>query len=255
LVLTSAKVGTFFIPTKFFWKKVVISQKNIIEPFVRMNVRIEQSWRKELESEWCSDYFVNLAEFIRQEYRTKQVFPPAGRIFAAFDACPFDKVKVVILGQDPYHDIGQANGLAFSVAPGVTIPRSLVNIFKEVQSDTGAPFPSDGDLTRWARQGVLLLNSSLTVVAHSPASHKDCGWAVFTDAVVRHLALHRQNLVFILWGSHAARKGEFIDRGRHLVLTSPHPSPLSASRGFFGNHHFSRANDYLVSHGMTPIVW
>lgn len=220
-----------------------------------MNVRIEPSWHKALENEWSKDYFEKLTTFVRREYSTKQIFPPAGKIFAAFDACAFDDVKVVILGQDPYHDVGQANGLAFSVAPGVAIPRSLVNIFKEVRDDTGAPMPADGDLSRWARQGVLLLNSSLTVEAHRPASHKDCGWAEFTDEVIHQLAERRENLVFILWGAHAARKGEFIDRSRHLVLTSPHPSPLSASRGFFGNHHFSLANDYLAAHGRTPIVW
>lgn len=220
-----------------------------------MNVRIEPSWHKALESEWDKAYFARLASFVRNEYATKQIFPPARNIFAAFDACPFDEVKVVILGQDPYHDVGQANGLAFSVAPGVAIPRSLVNIFKEVSDDIGVPMPANGDLSRWARQGVLLLNSSLTVEAHRPASHKDCGWAEFTDRVIHRLADSRDNLVFILWGAHAARKGEFIDRSRHLVLTSPHPSPLSASRGFFGNHHFSRANDYLSAHGRKPIDW
>lgn len=220
-----------------------------------MNVRIEPSWQQELHEEWSKNYFADLAEFVRQEYRSKLVFPPAAKIFAAFDACPFDKVKVVILGQDPYHDVGQANGLAFSVSPGVAIPRSLANIFKEVSADTGVPASGNGDLTRWARQGVLLLNTSLTVVAHSPGSHKDCGWARFTDAVVEKLATERNNLVFMLWGAHAARKGAIIDRQRHLVLSSAHPSPLSAARGFFGNRHFSRANDYLQAHGMTPIEW
>lgn len=220
-----------------------------------MNVRIEPSWGRALAAEWDKPYFRQLTEFIRNEYARTTIYPPAGRIFAAFDACPFDKVKVVILGQDPYHGPGQANGLAFSVNPGVAIPRSLINIFKEVHDDTGAPIPANGDLTRWARQGVLLLNSSLTVVAHRPGSHQQRGWEELTDEAVVRLALDREGLVFILWGAAAARKGAFIDRSRHLVLTSPHPSPLSASRGFFGNHHFSRANEWLISHNQTPIEW
>ncbi|MDE6161905.1 MAG: uracil-DNA glycosylase [Muribaculaceae bacterium] len=220
-----------------------------------MNVRIEESWRRALSSQWESDSFASLAAFVRSEYATQQVFPPAAKIFAAFDACPFEAVKVVILGQDPYHDIGQATGMCFSVAPGVRMPPSLVNIFREVSSDTGAPMPADGDLTRWARQGVLLLNATLTVQAHRPASHAGHGWEEFTDEAVRRLNADRSGLVFMLWGSHAQRKGAFIDRTRHLVLTSPHPSPLSAHRGFFGNHHFSLANDWLQKHGQTPIVW
>lgn len=220
-----------------------------------MDVAIEKSWKHVLAAEWEKEYFLKLTEFVRNEYRTKRIFPPGPKIFAAFDSCPFDRVKVVILGQDPYHGPGQANGLAFSVNPGVPIPRSLINIFKEVNADTGAPIPSNGDLTRWARQGVLLLNSSLTVEAHHAASHQGHGWEEFTDEVVMRLAMDRNNLVFILWGSSAARKGAFIDRNRHLVLTSPHPSPLSASRGFFGNHHFSQANQWLEDHGMTPIEW
>ncbi|MCF0218761.1 MAG: uracil-DNA glycosylase [Muribaculaceae bacterium] len=220
-----------------------------------MNVKIHPSWLKALAAEWEKPYFQRLTEAVRREYAAGTVFPPAARIFAAFDSCPFEDVKVVILGQDPYHGEGQANGLAFSVSPGVPLPRSLVNIFREVTSDTGAPMPADGDLSRWARQGVLLLNTSLTVRAHQAASHKDIGWEPFTDEVVFHLATDRDNLVFILWGAHAARKGAFIDRSRHLVLTSPHPSPLSASRGFFGNRHFSQANQWLQEHGMTPIEW
>lgn len=220
-----------------------------------MNVKIEESWKKRLADEFDKDYFVNLAGFVRQQYATRQVFPPAGKIFAAFDACPFDKVKVVILGQDPYHDVGQANGLCFSVAPGVQMPPSLVNIFKEIESDLGKPFPADGDLGRWASQGVLLLNATLTVRAHSAGSHQGMGWEELTDKVIERLNAERSGLVFILWGSYAARKGELIDRSKHLVLTSPHPSPLSASRGFFGNHHFSRANAYLKEHGKTPIEW
>lgn len=220
-----------------------------------MNVRIEPSWREKLQPQFDADYFKALTDFVREEYRTTQVFPPAGKIFAAFDACPFDDVKVVILGQDPYHDVGQANGLCFSVNPGTPLPRSLVNIFKEVRDDTGQPMPTDGDLSRWARQGVLMLNSTLTVRAHAAGSHQNRGWEQFTDEAILRLALDRENIVFILWGAYAIRKGAFIDRDRHLVLTSPHPSPLSASRGFFGNHHFTRANEYLAAHGKTPIQW
>lgn len=220
-----------------------------------MNVRIDSSWREALASEWDAPYFSNLAEWVRGQYASKKIFPPAGRIFAAFDACPFNDVKIVILGQDPYHDDGQANGLCFSVAPGVRMPPSLLNIFKEVSADTGAPMPADGNLERWARQGVLLLNSTLTVEAHRAGSHQGHGWEQFTDAAIKALNDGREGLVFILWGAYASRKGVFIDRTRHLVLESPHPSPLSASRGFFGNHHFSRANDYLVQQGKTPIVW
>lgn len=220
-----------------------------------MNVKIEPSWHHALRSQWDSPQFARLAEFVRSEYATRQVFPPAGRIFAAFDACPFDSVKVVILGQDPYHDVGQATGMCFSVAPGVPMPPSLVNIFREVSADTGAPTPPDGDLTRWATQGVLLLNATLTVRAHAPASHAGQGWEEFTDEAVRRLNADRDGLVFMLWGSPARRKGAFIDRSRHLVLESPHPSPLSAYRGFFGNRHFSRANEWLVAHGKEPIVW
>lgn len=220
-----------------------------------MDVKIEQSWKQELAAEWDKDYFMALTQFVRQEYSTKQVFPPGSKIFAAFDAAPFTLVKVVILGQDPYHDVGQANGLCFSVNEGVPFPPSLQNIFREVHDDTGAPIPASGDLTRWARQGVLLLNATLTVEAHRAGSHQNRGWERFTDEVVAHLATRREHLVFILWGSYAIRKGALIDRERHLVLTSAHPSPLSAYRGFFGNHHFSLANDYLVKHGKTPIQW
>ena len=218
-------------------------------------MRIEESWREELADVWEKDYFVRLTDFVREQYRTSRVFPPGRQIFAAFDATPFNEVKVVILGQDPYHDDGQANGLCFSVNDGVPFPPSLQNIFKEIHDDTDAPIPASGDLSRWARQGVLLLNSTLTVQAHRAGSHQNHGWEQFTDEVIAHLATRRENLVFILWGSYAIRKGSFIDRTRHLVLTSPHPSPLSAYRGFFGNHHFSLANDYLRRHGKTPIAW
>ena len=220
-----------------------------------MNVRIEEGWKQALSREWESDYFAQLSQFIHAEYRTRRIFPPGRQIFAAFDTTPFNEVKVVILGQDPYHGDGQANGLCFSVNDGVPFPPSLLNIFKEIHDDVGAPIPVSGDLTRWARQGVLLLNATLTVVAHQPGSHQGHGWEQFTDAAIRALAEQRKHIVFILWGSYAIRKGAFIDRNRHLVLTSPHPSPLSAHRGFFGNHHFSRANAYLTQHGIAPINW
>lgn len=222
-----------------------------------MNVKIEEGWKQHLSPEFEKPYFKALTDRVRADYANPavRVYPPGREIFAAFDASPFDSTKVVIIGQDPYHGPGQANGLCFSVAPGVDMPPSLVNIFKEVCSDTGAPMPSDGDLSRWARQGVLLLNSSLTVREHQPKSHSGIGWETFTDAAVSALAGQKDNIVFMLWGADAIRKGAGIDRSRHLVLTSPHPSPLSAYRGFFGNHHFSQANQYLVAHGKTPIAW
>lgn len=220
-----------------------------------MDVKIEPSWKAVLAEEFEKDYFSNLTKFVHEEYRTAQIFPPGRQIFAVFDATPFNDVKVVILGQDPYHDVNQANGLCFSVNNGVAFPPSLLNIFKEIKSDIGTEIPQSGDLSRWARQGVLLLNATLTVRAHMAGSHQGRGWETFTDAVIAHLAREREHLVFLLWGSYAIKKGAFIDRTRHLVLTSPHPSPLSAHRGFFGNHHFSRANEYLTAHGKTPIVW
>lgn len=220
-----------------------------------MNVKIDNSWREQLAAEWSASYFKELTDFVRQEYSTKPVYPPAAKIFAAFDACPFDKVKVVIVGQDPYHGPGQANGMCFSVADGVPFPPSLINIFKEVSSETGKPIPGSGDLSRWASQGVLLLNSVLTVEASRPGSHANRGWERFTDAVIERLNHGRDNLVFLLWGSYAINKGKLIDRNRHCVLTSPHPSPLSAYRGFFDNHHFTYANTYLINHQLTPIEW
>lgn len=220
-----------------------------------MNVRIEESWKRELATEFEKQYFADLTDFVRNEYAATTVYPPAKLIFNAFDHCPFDKVKVVIIGQDPYHGAGQANGLCFSVNKGITMPPSLVNIFKEIAADTGKPMPTDGDLTRWSDQGVLLLNATLTVRAGNAGSHQRRGWEEFTDAAIRILAEKRENLVFILWGSYAQRKGAFINRERHLVLTSPHPSPLSAYAGFFGNHHFTLTNDYLQKHGKTPIEW
>lgn len=220
-----------------------------------MNVRIHPSWQAVLQEEFDKDYFAKLTDFVRSEYARTTIYPPARQIFNAFDHCPFDKVRVVIIGQDPYHEQGQANGLCFSVAPGVQMPPSLVNIFKEIQSDLGKPFPENGDLTRWANQGVLLLNATLTVQAHYAASHQNRGWEEFTDAVIRILCEKREHLVFILWGAYAQKKGAFIDSSRHLVLKSAHPSPLSAYHGFFGNHHFSLANDYLIQHGQQPIDW
>lgn len=220
-------------------------------------VKIEEGWKEALKDEFEKPYFKNLSEKVREEYSNPQlkIYPPGKKIFAAFDSCPYDETKVVIIGQDPYHGYGQANGLCFSVNPGVKIPPSLVNIFKEVESDTGAPMPTNGDLSRWANQGVLLLNSSLTVREGCPTSHSGIGWEEFTDSVVDKLNKEKENLVFILWGGHAIKKGEKIDRSKHLVLTSPHPSPFSANRGFFGNHHFSKANEYLKEHGKTPINW
>ena len=222
-----------------------------------MEVRIEAGWKEQLSGEFDKEYFRMLTSAVRHEYATPglAVYPPAGKIFSAFDLVPFEDVKVVIIGQDPYHGPGQANGLAFSVNPGIDIPPSLRNIFKEINADTGAAIPTDGDLTRWARQGVLLLNATLTVRAHQPKSHSMLGWDKFTDAAVRAINEHRNGVVFMLWGSDAIRKGAMIDRSRHLVLTAPHPSPLSAHRGFFGCRHFSQANAYLSAHGMTPIGW
>lgn len=220
-----------------------------------MDVRIEDSWKKELAKEFEKPYFARLTEFVRNEYSTATIYPPAKLIFNAFDHCPFEKVKVVIIGQDPYHGAGQANGLCFSVNKGIAMPPSLMNIFKEIAADTGKPLPTDGDLTRWSKQGALLLNATLTVRAGNAGSHQRRGWEEFTDAAIRILAERREKLVFILWGSYAQRKGAFIDREKHLVLTSPHPSPLSAYAGFFGNHHFTLTNDFLIKNGKEPIDW
>ena len=215
-----------------------------------MNVQKEA-----LMPEFSKDYFIRLTDFVRKEYHETTVYPPGKLIFNAFNLCPFDKVKVVIIGQDPYHGPGQAHGLCFSVNDGIQPPPSLVNIFKEINNDLGKPIPQSGNLTRWAEQGVLLLNATLTVRAHQAGSHQRRGWEEFTDAVIRKLAEEKSNLVFILWGAYAQKKGAFIDRSKHLVLTSVHPSPLSAHSGFFGNHHFSLANDYLVKNGKTAIDW
>ncbi|EGJ99812.1 uracil-DNA glycosylase [Dysgonomonas gadei] len=220
-----------------------------------MDVKIEESWKEQLIDEFDKDYFVKLTDFVRNEYRTKQIFPPAKLIFNAFEHTPFDKVKVVILGQDPYHNDGQAHGLSFSVPDGMPAPPSLVNIFKEINRDMGIPVPRSGNLTRWANQGVLLLNATLTVQAHMAGSHQKKGWEAFTDAAIHKLAEGRENIVFILWGAYAQKKAAFIDANKHLVLKSVHPSPLSAHNGFFGNNHFSEANKYLKSKGIEPIEW
>lgn len=220
-----------------------------------MNVKIEASWANRLQYEFNAPYFQELTEFVRAEYKQGTCYPPGPLIFNAFNLCPFEQVKVVLLGQDPYHEPGQAEGLCFSVADGTPFPPSLQNIFKEIHDDLGCPIPTTGSLRRWARQGVLLLNATLTVRAHQAGSHQGKGWERFTDAVIARLSGEREHLVFILWGSFAQRKGALVDRQRHCVLTSAHPSPLSAYRGFFGNHHFTLANDYLTRYGQSPIVW
>jgi uracil-DNA glycosylase len=220
-----------------------------------MEVKIEESWKAKLSDEFDKEYFVKLTEFIREEYKSTTVYPPASLIFNAFNLCPFERIKAVIIGQDPYHGPGQAHGLCFSVREGVEFPPSLINIFKEIQLDLGLNRPNSGNLERWARQGVLLLNATLTVRAHMAGSHQRKGWEEFTDAVIRCINRDKQNMVFFLWGAYAQKKGETIDRQRHLVLESVHPSPLSATRGFFGNKHFSRCNEFLKSHGTDPIDW
>ena len=220
-----------------------------------MDVKIDPSWKAVLQPEFDKEYFEKLTEFVRNEYRTKLTFPPATLIFNAFDQCPFDKVKVVIIGQDPYHGDGQAHGLCFSVNDGVAFPPSLLNIFKEIDRDLGIKPPTSGNLIRWAQQGVLLLNATLTVQAHMAGSHQGKGWEAFTDAVINKVATEKENVVFMLWGSYAQKKGQFIDSRKHLVLKSVHPSPLSAYRGFIGNNHFSLANKYLQDNGLKTIEW
>ena len=221
-----------------------------------MNVQIEQSWKEQLSPEFEKDYFVRLTQAVKAEYRSGTCHPPGKWIFNAFNLCPFHQVKVVIIGQDPYHEPGQAHGLSFSVQDGVPYPPSLQNIFKEIHDDIGTPMPRSGDLTRWARQGVLLLNATLTVRAHVANSHAALGWQTFTDAAIRALATSRQGLVYMLWGSYARGKAAMIDRSHNLVLESVHPSPLSANRGgWFGLHQFSRCNEYLKQHGIAPIEW
>ena len=220
-----------------------------------MNVKIEDSWKTALADEFNKEYFIKLTDFVRSEYLSgKAIYPAPANIFNAFNLCPLDKVKVVIIGQDPYHEPGQAHGLCFSVLPPTPIPPSLINIYKEIESDLGHPSKTHGDLTSWAEQGVLLLNATLTVQAHLAASHAGKGWEQFTDAVIRAVA-KQENIVYMLWGAYAQKKAEFVNPEKNLILKSVHPSPLSAHRGFFGNHHFSRANDYLIKHGKTPIDW
>ncbi|MCH5182080.1 MAG: uracil-DNA glycosylase [Prevotellaceae bacterium] len=220
-----------------------------------MDVKIETSWKNALAVEFGAPYFARLVDFVRSEYAAGPCYPPGREIFNAFDLCPLYQVKVVILGQDPYHAPGQAEGLCFSVKEGVPLPPSLQNIYKELHDDLGVEPPASGSLVRWARQGVLLLNATLTVRAHQAGSHQGRGWETFTDAAIRHLAATRSHLVFILWGSYAQRKAQFVDRTRHLVLAAPHPSPLSAHRGFFGSRPFSQCNAYLQAHGCTPVAW
>lgn len=220
-----------------------------------MRVRINEEWHKLLAEEFEKPYFEELVRFVRNEYATTTVFPAGANIFRALDLCPPDKVKVVIIGQDPYHGEGQANGLCFSVNDGVQFPPSLRNIFKEINSDLGTPIPTSGDLTRWAEQGVLLLNATLTVRAHQAASHAGHGWEQFTDAVIAALSKRHEGIVYMLWGNYAGRKGAVVDPAHNLILKCAHPSPLSAFNGFFGSRHFSKANAYLTSHGLEPIVW
>ena len=221
-----------------------------------MDVKIEQSWKDVLNTEFEKDYFKKLTDFVRGEYMSgKTIFPAAKNIFNAFNLCPLNKVKVVIIGQDPYHEPHQAHGLCFSVENGTDFPPSLINIYKEIESDLGRKSITNGDLSSWAEQGVLLLNSTLTVRAHVAASHAGRGWEIFTDAVIRAVAQNRKNVVYMLWGSFAQKKAEFVDTNQNLILKSAHPSPLSAYRGFFGYHHFSRANEYLMANGETQINW
>ena len=221
-----------------------------------MNIQIEESWKRHLQGEFEKPYFVGLTEKVRQEYVAGTCYPPGKLIFNAFNLCPFDKVKVVIIGQDPYHEPGQAHGLSFSVQDGVVFPPSLINIFKEIQDDLGTPVPTTGNLTRWAEQGVLLLNATLTVRAHMANSHSTIGWQNFTDAAIKVLATEREHLVYMLWGGFARSKAYMIDKQKNLVLESVHPSPLSANRGgWFGQHQFSRCNAYLKENGLEPIVW
>lgn len=221
-----------------------------------MNVKIEASWKKELAGEFEQEYFIRLTEFVKKEYQEGVVYPAPKNIFRSFDLCPFEQVQVVILGQDPYHGAGQANGLCFAVNEEVSTPPSLQNIYKEIESDLGKPLiHRSGDLSRWSTQGVLLLNATLTVRANTPGSHQKQGWERFTDAVIHNLSEKRENLVFILWGNYAKAKGAHIDRTKHLVLEASHPSPFSAHTGFFGCKHFSKTNEYLIAHDKKPIEW
>ena len=220
-----------------------------------MDVKIENSWKEALKNEFEKPYFASLCDFVRQEYKTSTIYPPASLIFNAFNLCPMDKIKVVIIGQDPYHEPGQAHGLCFSVNDGVKCPPSLQNIYKEIASEYNQPMPQSGNLTRWAEQGVLLLNATLTVRAHLAASHQGKGWETFTDNVIKEVNDRCQNVVFLLWGSYAQKKEAYIDKSKHCVLKAAHPSPLSAYRGFFGCNHFILANNYLRKCGKEEIVW
>ena len=220
-----------------------------------MNVKIENSWKRLMGDEFSKPYFESLVNFVKGEYENKTIYPKGDSIFKAFDLCPVEKVKVVILGQDPYHGPGQAHGLAFSVKDGVPFPPSLLNIFKELKSDLNLPFPSNGNLERWAKQGVLLLNATLTVEAHKAGSHQKKGWETFTTAVIEKLAAHQSNLVFLLWGAYAQKKAAVIPADKHFKLQAPNPSPLSAHRGFLGCKHFSQTNAYLTENGSPPIQW
>lgn len=221
-----------------------------------MNVQIEPSWQRQLGAEFEKDYFARLTRLVREEYGRYACYPPGRLIFNAFNLCPFDKVKVVIIGQDPYHEPGQAMGLSFSVPESIAMPPSLINIYKEIEQDLGKPMPHSGDLTRWAEQGVLLLNATLTVRAHEANSHQQLGWATFTDAAIKALSEGREHLVFMLWGGFARSKKYLIDQSRHCILESVHPSPLSANRGgWFGQHQFSRCNAYLAEQDIEPIDW
>lgn len=221
-----------------------------------MSVKIDDSWKAVLENQFSSPYFTSLIEFVKQQYATQTCYPKGSQIFAAFDRCKFEEVKVVILGQDPYHGPGQANGLCFSVNDGITFPPSLINIFKEIQSDLEKPFPKTGNLERWADQGVLLLNATLTVEQSKPGSHQNQGWETFTDAVIKAISDHKENVVFLLWGGFAKSKASLIDKNKHHILTSGHPSPMSANRGYwFGNKHFSKTNKFLKSKGLQEIDW
>lgn len=220
-----------------------------------MEVKIEASWKEKLQREFSKPYFSELVAFVKEEYASKTIYPPGSKIFHAFDSCPFDQVKVVILGQDPYHGPGQAHGLCFSVNEGIPMPPSLLNIFKEVKSDLIKPMPPHGNLQRWADQGVLLLNATLTVRHSQPGSHQGMGWEEFTDQVIQLIANQKENVVFLLWGAYAGKKEALIDSDKHFILKAPHPSPLSAHRGFFGCAHFSTTNQYLEKNGITPINW
>ena len=220
-----------------------------------MDVALEPTWKIALSPIFQSESFLKLAEFVKQEYQQHQVFPPGKQIFSAFWHCPLPAVKVVILGQDPYHGEGQANGLAFSVAPGQPFPPSLLNIFKELKTDLGIPMPPNGDLSRWAAQGVFLLNATLTVRANTAGSHQNQGWETVTDAVIQTISKEREGVVFLLWGAYAQKKEALIDSKKHCILKAPHPSPLAAHRGFWGCKHFSKVNDYLLATGQAPISW